>query len=55
MLVKYYEANPGLILEADKSDAPIIMHATESYVSMLMAYKFIAQGFDQKWKMKVRH
>ena len=55
MLVKYCEANTHLILEADKLDASKLVHATDTYVSMLMAYKFPVLGFDQKGQMKLRH
>ena len=50
MLVKYCEDNTHLIIEADKLDAPMTLHATDTYVSMLTAYKFMLRGLIRSGK-----
>ncbi|KAG1675715.1 hypothetical protein GQR58_014542 [Nymphon striatum] len=49
------EADTRLILEADKLDAPVIVHATDTDVLVLMVHEFPTQVFNQKWQMKIGH
>ena len=49
------EADTRLILEADKLDAPVIVHATDTDVLVLMVHAFPTRVFEQKWQMKIGH
>ena len=44
-----------MILEADKLDAPVIVHATDTDVLVLLPYKFPTRVFYQKWQIKIGH